>query len=98
MPLERFDARDARKFRDVQRTGPEAYELRREGIAAVGTDDPARLAFVPSQACHLGVKQRVVVQVILPADALAVRQDLRRMRVFLGRHVPGLFEQRHVDQ
>ena len=31
------------------------------------------------------------------ADAPAVRQDLRRVRVLLGRPMAGLLEQRHVD-
>ena len=33
----------------------------------------------------------------MPADAPAVREDLRRMRVLLGRPMAGLLEQRHVD-
>src|ERR1700709_729415 len=98
MSLEGFDTRNARKFRDMQRAGAEAHELSRQGVAAVGMDDPARAGFIPLQACYLGVEQRVGIEIILPADALAVREDLRRMRVFLGLHVRGLFEQRHVDQ
>jgi hypothetical protein len=97
VPLERLDAFDARKFRYMQRPRAHADELRGEGIAAVGADVPARLCLVPVEAYDLGVKQRVVVQAILLADALAVRQYFRRMRIFLRRHVAGFFEQRHVD-
>jgi hypothetical protein len=43
------------------------------------------------------MEQRVVVQAELPADALAVRQDLRAVHVLLGRHVPGFLEQRQID-
>ena len=50
----------------------------------------------PREVGHLGVEQRVVVEAELRADALALLEDLRRMRVLLGRHVTGLFEQRHV--
>ena len=92
MPLERLDAGDAGQFWHVQRARPHADELRGEGIAATGFDDPARFRFVPVQAHDLGVKQRVVVEAILLADALAVRQDFRRMRVFFGRHVAGFFK------
>jgi hypothetical protein len=34
----------------------------------------------------------------LPPDALALRQDLRPVRVLLGRAVAGLFQERHIDQ
>jgi hypothetical protein len=81
----------------MQRAGADADILRGEGVAPRRTDDPARLRGVPIEARHLGVKQRIVVEIELPPDPLAVRQDLRRMRVFLRRHVAGLFEQRHVD-
>ena len=81
----------------MQRPGAHADELRGEVIAAVGADNPARFCLVPVKAHDLGVKQRVVVQAILLADALAVREDFRRMRIFLRRHVAGFFEQRHVD-
>ena len=43
------------------------------------------------------MEQHVVVQAELPADALAVRADLRAVHVFFRRHVPGLFQQRQVD-
>ena len=95
--LEGLDACDAGQFRHVQRPGAHADELRGEGIAAVGADGPARFRLVPIETHDLGVEQRVVVEAVLLADALAVREDFRRMRVFLGRHVAGFFEQRHVD-
>ena len=97
MPLEGLDAFDAGKFWHMQRPGAHADELRGEGIAARGADGPARFCLVPVEAYDLGVEQRVFVEAILPADALAVRKDFRRMRIFLGRHVAGFFEQRHVD-
>ena len=97
MALERFDAFDAGKFWHVQGARAHADELRGEVIATVGADAPARFCRVPIEACGLGVKQRVVVQTILLADTLAVREDFRRMRVLLRRHVPGFLEQGHVD-
>ena len=60
-------------------------------------DDPARVRLVPFQIDDLCVKQRVVVEAELRADAAAMRENFRRMRVFLGRHMPGFLEQRHVD-
>ena len=97
MPGERLDARDAGQLGNMQRTGAEADELRGEDVAAVGADDPTRPAGVPGQVFDLGVEQGVVVEAEMPADAPAVRQDLRRMRVLLGRPMAGLLEQRHVD-
>ena len=57
-----------------------------------------RTLVVPLEVGDLGVEQRVVVEVELRADPAAVLEDLGRVRVLLGRHVPGLFEQRHVDE
>jgi hypothetical protein len=95
--LEGLDAFDAGKFRHMQRPRAHADELRGEGVAAVGADIPARLCFVPIEAHDLGVKQRVVVEAVLLADTLAVREDFRRMRILLRGHMAGFFEQRHVD-
>ena len=81
----------------MQRASAQADVLRGESVTAVGLDQPARMGFIPAQRAHLGVQQRVVVEPVMPADALAMRQDLARMGVLLGRHVAGLFEQRHVD-
>ncbi len=50
----------------------------------------------PHESRYFGVEQRVVVQTELAADALALLQNFRRVRVLLGRSVAGLFEQRHV--
>src|SRR2546430_9014533 len=37
------------------------------------------------------------MEAVFLADALAVREDFGRMRIFLRRHVAGLFQERHVD-
>jgi hypothetical protein len=95
--LEGLDAFDAGQLRHVQRPGAHADELRGEVVAAIGADIPARFRRIPGEAHDLGVEQRVVVEAVLFADALAVREDFRRMRIFLRRHVTGFFEQRHVD-
>ena len=95
--LEGLDAFDAGQFWHMQRPRAHADELRGEGIAAIGADGPARFGLVPVEAHDLGMEQRVVVEAVLPADALAMREDFRRMRVFLRRHVAGFFEQRHID-
>ena len=50
----------------------------------------------PRQIGHFGVEQRVVVEAELRSDASALLEDLRRVRVLLGRAMTGLFEQRHV--
>jgi hypothetical protein len=44
------------------------------------------------------VEERPVVEPELPPDPPAVLEDLRPMRVLLGRHVPRLLEERHVDE
>ena len=83
MPLEGLDAGNAREFRHVQRTRAHADELRREGIAAVGGDDPARVRFIPCQIGDLCMEQRVVIEPVLLSDAPAMRENFRRVRVFL---------------
>ena len=94
---ERVDPGDPGQLRHAQRAGAEHHELGGQPVAAVGLDDPARTGLVPAQPGHLGLEQRVRVQAELPADALAVREDLRAVHVLLRRHVPGLFQQRQVD-
>jgi hypothetical protein len=69
-------------------------ELGGERVAPVRADEPA--ATEPFQVHDLGVEQRVIVQAVVFADAAAVLEDLGRVRVLLGRHVAGLFQQRHV--
>ncbi len=97
MALERLDAGDARQLGHVQRPGAHADELRGERIAAIAADEPQRALGVPREVLHFGVEERLVVQPVLAADALAVREDLRPARVLLRRHVPGFLQQRHVD-
>ncbi len=77
---------------------PIVDELRGEGVAPVGADDPSGTGLVPGQIGDLGVEQGAVVQPVLLPDALAVLEDLRGVGVLLGGHVPGLFEQRHVHE
>ena len=84
-------------FGAVQRAGAHAHELGGQLVAAVGRDDPARRCLVPLELGDLGGEQRVVVEAELSGDAPAVLEDLRAVHVLLGRHVPGLFEQRQVD-
>ena len=62
-----------------------------------GHDDQRGTVVVPLQPRDLGVEQGVVVEAELLPDPLGVLEDLRGMGVLLGRHVPGLLEQRHVD-
>ena len=78
---------------------PEADELRGEAHRR-GWCVTVQRDFASSQSRRfdLGLEQRVFVEAEVLADALAVREDLRRMRVLLRRHVAGLFEQRQVDQ
>ena len=82
----------------VQRPGAHRHELRGELVAAIRAHDPTGVAVIPLELGDLGVEQRVVVEAVLLADAATVLEDLGRVRVLLRRHVPGLFEQRHVDE
>ncbi len=56
------------------------------------------MSAVPLEVGDLGVEQRVVVEAVLLPDALAVLEDLRRVRILLGGHVARLLEQRHVHE
>src|SRR6266699_73541 len=95
--LERLDATDARQLRDVQRTHPERHEPGGELVPSVRPDDPPAAADVPLQVGDLGVEQGTLTQPVARRDPVAVLDDLRSVRVPLGRHVPGLLEQRQVD-
>ena len=98
VPGERLDPRDAGQLRTVQRAGAHRQVLGAHLVAAVGADDPAVRRLVPLDLGDLGRQAGVVVQVEVVGDPLAVLEDLRRVRVLLGRHVAGLFEQREVDE
>ena len=97
MAFERSDARYARQLRPVQRTVRHAHVLRFEAVAAIGGYDPARRRFVPAQFGDLRLEQHVAIQIVVLGDAPAVRENLRRLRVFLGRDVARFFEQRQID-
>ena len=97
MAAERADSGDPRQLRHTQRAGAQHHERGRQPVAPAGLDDPARACLVPGQPLNFGVEQGVVIQAELPADALAVREDLRAVHIFFRRHVPGLFQQRQVD-
>jgi hypothetical protein len=88
MSLEGVDAGDARQLGHMQRAGAQADEVGGEVVAAVGLDRASAIALRPTAAAHLGVEQRIVIQPVLLADALALRQDLGRMGVLLGGRWP----------
>src|SRR6056297_1345084 len=81
----------------MQRAGAQPHVLCRERVTTIGLNTPGAGGFVPVKGCDSGVQKRVIVQSILPGYALAVCEDLRRMGIFFRRHMPGLFQQRHVD-
>ena len=95
--FEGFYARNARQFGHVKRSRPEADEARREPVASICLDHPARVRLVPVQLLDLGMKQRVRVKTVLAADALAMSQNFRRVGILLGRPVAGFLEERHID-
>src|ERR1700733_9798020 len=45
---------------------------------------------------HVGAQVRVAVEIVLLCDALAVRKDLRTLRVLFGRDVAEFLQQRDV--
>ena len=49
------------------------------------------------QVIYFGVKQRVIIEAKLPTNPLALGEDFGCMGVFFCWHMPGLFEERHVD-
>src|ERR1035441_659614 len=65
MAWERLNARDARKFRDVERPGAHRNELGGEEIAPVRPDYPTRRWLLPLQIRDLCVEEGVVVEAVL---------------------------------
>ena len=59
---------------------------------------PDFLCFIPAQFSDLGMEQRVVIEIILAADALALFKNLRCESIFARRHMAGLFQQRHINE
>ena len=97
MSLERIDARDAGELGDMQRSGAKADELRREGIAAIGFDQPTMLVGEPTDVRHLGVEQRIVVEAGTACRCAGTARGFPARARTSRSAVAGLFEQRHVD-
>ncbi len=53
---------------------------------------------IPLERRHARVEERVLVESELSPDPPTVLEDLRPVRVLLGGYVPGLLEERHVDE
>lgn len=96
-PGELVDAGDTRQLRLLQVTVGHGYESGPECVASIGGDHPARCRLFPTDFGDLGLQAGVAVQVVVAGDALTVREDLRTLGVFLGRHVTEFLQQRHVD-
>ena len=97
VPPEAVDAGNAGELRPVQRPAGHADVAGAHRVPAVGPNDPAPVAVVPTHLGDLGLEARVAVQIEVVADGLAVGQDLRGLRVLLPRDVADLLEQRQVD-
>ncbi len=67
-------------------------ELCGEAVALVSFYLPAFFFWEPSESIHLGVKERVVVEIKLLTDVAAMGSDLGSVRVLFGRHVTGFLE------
>jgi hypothetical protein len=94
---EGFYARDARQFRHMKRSRPQTDETRRESVASICLDHPARARLVPVQILDLGMKQRVLVKTELAADAPAMSQNFWRVGIFLCRPMARFLQERHID-
>src|SRR5580704_10491731 len=81
MALEILDAGNSRKLRHMQRSRAQTDELRGEFVAAIGADDPPLGGIFPFDVGHFGVEERVVVKTEFLSDALAMFEDLWRMRI-----------------
>ena len=92
VPFEVGDAGESGELGHVQWPEAHANELGGEVIAPAAAHDPTGPLGVPLQTGDLGVKQGVVVETELLPDALAVLEDLGRMRILLGWHVTCLFQ------
>jgi len=94
---EALDPGDPGELRHMQGPGAHADELGGEVVTPVRGHAPGGTVVEPLQPRDLGVEQGVVVEAELLPDPLGVLEDLGGMGVLLGRHVPGLLEERHVD-
>src|SRR5262249_27573624 len=95
--LVRLDSPDARQLGSVERTVRHHHETSPHAVAAVGRDDPARGIVVPAHLRHFRLEAGVAVEIVLPPDRPAVRQDLRGASVFLRGHVLELLEERQIN-
>src|SRR5262249_11525692 len=97
LPLEVLDAGDAGELRAMEPAADEADEPGSDLVVPVGANHPPGGVLFPHEARHLRLETGVFVQVEVPADPLAMGQDLRPACVLLARDVAGLLQEWHVD-
>src|SRR5271166_657496 len=97
MTAEPGDPRYSRQFRLLQVAVRHRHKPGADLVAAVGGDQPAGITCLPANLLYLCLQTGVTVQVVMLGDPAAVGQDFSAFRILLGRHIPELLEQRHID-
>ena len=94
VPLKLTDAFDARQLWPIKRSIGHRDKTGTHCITAIGSHNPVTRLLIPFEPCHFRLETCVFIEVVLFADVMAMRQDLRRVGVFLFRDKPELFAQR----
>src|SRR5262245_65428836 len=97
MPCEIFDPWNPRQFGLVQRPTRHDDKTRLEHITAIGSDGPASGFLIPAGLIDFRLEAGPFVKIVVLADPLSVRKDLRRKGVAFLRDVVELFEQRQIE-
>ena len=85
--LESLNALDTRQLETIERAVRHRDKARVQGVPAISADAPASRILIPCHVGDFGLQQRLVVEPIVLRDFARIRQNLRRMRVLLARHV-----------
>ena len=83
VPLEAFDAGDARQLRIDDESGCADQEARRDLVAAIGFDDPPPARLVPASVVDHRLEQGALVKIVMSGDPLAMFANFVAWRIFL---------------
>ena len=94
--LERFHAGYFGELGLGQRAVGADHEFGLHRIAAIGADVPELFLLVPGRRGDRGAEDGEIIEVVAPRDRLAMRENLRPLRILMRRHVFHFVEQRQV--
>ena len=67
-------------------------------IASIGFNQPTGLFFLPFHVTDLGMKQCIIIKLVLPPNPLALLKNFRPMSILFSWHVSCFLKKRHIHK